>query len=102
VGSATLTRFFSLHFLFPFILILLTILHLLFLHETGSNNPLGVRSSPTKIPFHPYYIIKDLLGFSVALFPLIIVILLYPYAFTEPENFIPANPLSTPLHIKPE
>ncbi len=102
VGCATLTRFFSLHFLFPFVIIIITGLHLIFLHETGSNNPLGVRGGPSKIPFHPYYIIKDLLGFSVVLLPLIIIIFLYPHMFTEPENFIPANPLSTPLHIKPE
>jgi ubiquinol-cytochrome c reductase cytochrome b subunit len=102
VGRATLTRFFTFHFILPFILIVLTALHLIFLHETGSNNPLGINRNPTKVPFFPYYIVKDLLGFAVILLPFFIVVLWFPFLFTEPENFIPANPLSTPIHIKPE
>ncbi len=102
VGSATLTRFFTFHFLVPFILIALRIIHLLFLHQTGSNNPTGTNRDPQKIPFHPYYTSKDTLGFIILFLALAIISLLTPYLFTEPENFIPANPLSTPLHIKPE
>lgn len=102
VRNATLVRFFALHFLLPFVLILLTVIHFVFLHETGSNNPLGLENDHALIPFHPYYTTKDLLGFFLAFTVLIFVILFTPYLFTEPENFIPANPLSTPLHIKPE
>lgn len=102
VTSVTLTRFFTFHFILPFVLILFVFIHLIFLHETGSTNPLGVNSNPSKIPFHPYYTIKDLLGFCIILLFLATVILWLPYIFLEPENFIPANPLSTPLHIKPE
>lgn len=102
VGSATLTRFYSFHFLLPFILVALVVIHLLFLHQTGSNNPLGANSDPQKVPFHPYYTTKDLLGFLILFLLLITTVLLDPYILTEPENFIPANPLSTPLHIKPE
>lgn len=102
VTRVTLTRFFTFHFILPFILIVFVLLHLLFLHETGSREPLGLNSNISKIPFHPYYTIKDLLGFSLILLLLSIIILWFPYIFTEPENFIPANPLSTPLHIKPE
>lgn len=102
VSNATLVRFFALHFLLPFILILLTVIHFVFLHETGSNNPLGLENDHALIPFHPYYTTKDLLGYLLALTILAVVVLFTPYLFTEPENFIPANPLSTPLHIKPE
>lgn len=102
VSSVTLTRFFAFHFVLPFALVVIVLLHLLFLHETGSRNPLGLNSDPSKVPFHPYHTIKDFLGFSIILLFLTIVILWFPYLFTEPENFIPANPLSTPLHIKPE
>lgn len=102
VGLATLTRFFTFHFILPFILVILTILHLLFLHETGSNNPIGVNRDLQSVPFHPFYSVKDVLGFQVLLTLLAIIVLLYPFLLTEPENFIPANPLSTPLHIKPE
>lgn len=102
VGSATLTRFFAFHFLVPFILTALSVIHLLFLHQTGSNNPTGTNSNPQKVPFHPYYTSKDLLGFIILILLLTFITLLDPYLFTEPENFIPANPLSTPLHIKPE
>lgn len=102
VSSITLTRFFTFHFVLPFSLILLAIIHLILLHETGSNNPLGLNRNHSKVPFHPYHTFKDLLGFSIIIFILTAVTLWFPYLFLEPENFIPANPLSTPLHIKPE
>nr|YP_001718395.1 cytochrome b [Loxocorone allax]B1B1W5.1 RecName: Full=Cytochrome b; AltName: Full=Complex III subunit 3; AltName: Full=Complex III subunit III; AltName: Full=Cytochrome b-c1 complex subunit 3; AltName: Full=Ubiquinol-cytochrome-c reductase complex cytochrome b subunit [Loxocorone allax]BAG12580.1 apocytochrome b [Loxocorone allax] len=102
VDNATLTRFFSFHFLFPFMIAGLSMVHLLFLHQTGSNNPLGLNSDCDKIPFHWFYSTKDIAGFLVFFFVFFIVVLLYPNGFTDPENFIPANPLVTPVHIQPE
>nr|QNP08404.1 cytochrome b [Cynoglossus melampetalus] len=102
VDNATLTRFFAFHFLLPFIITAVVILHLLFLHETGSNNPLGVNSNLDKIPFHPYFSYKDLLGFMIMLSLLTSLALFYPNALGDPDNFTPANPLVTPPHIKPE
>lgn len=102
VDNATLNRFFAIHFIVPFIIAALTVIHLLFLHLTGSNNPLGLRRDSDKIPFHWYYSIKDLLGFILALAFLSIIVLLYPNTLGDPENFLPANPLVTPTHIKPE
>ena len=102
VDHAALTRFFALHFLLPFAIAGLTILHLLFLHETGSNNPLGLNSDGEKVPFHSYYSFKDLVGFVIILFLLSLLVLFSPQLLTDPENFIPANPLVTPVHIQPE
>nr|AJQ17704.1 cytochrome b [Enteromius anema] len=102
VDNATLTRFFAFHFLLPFIVAAMTILHLLFLHETGSNNPAGLNSDADKISFHPYYTYKDLLGFMIMLFSLMLLALFSPNLLGDPENFTPANPLVTPPHIKPE
>nr|BBB04377.1 cytochrome b [Conocara kreffti] len=102
VDNATLTRFFAFHFLFPFVIVAAVVLHLLFLHETGSNNPTGLNSNADKIPFHPYFTYKDLLGFSVLLFALTTLSLFWPNLLGDPDNFTPANPLVTPPHIKPE
>nr|AXS65027.1 cytochrome b [Cleroidea sp. 1 KM-2017] len=102
VDNATLTRFFSFHFLCPFIIAALVMIHLLFLHQTGSNNPLGMNSNIDKIPFHPYFSFKDILGFLVMTFLLITLTLISPYYLGDPDNFIPANPLVTPIHIQPE
>nr|UPL65596.1 cytochrome b [Leptocoris augur] len=102
VDNATLTRFFTLHFLLPFIVAAMVIIHILFLHQTGSNNPLGINSNMDKIPFHPYFSIKDLMGVSFTLFMFILLVLLEPRLLGDPENFIPANPLVTPVHIQPE
>nr|YP_010700074.1 cytochrome b [Setora sinensis]WCH63220.1 cytochrome b [Setora sinensis] len=102
VDNATLTRFYTFHFLFPFILMMLSMIHLLFLHQTGSNNPLGLNSNLDKIPFHPYFTFKDLIGFVILMFFLIILTLTNPYILGDPDNFIPANPLVTPIHIQPE
>nr|YP_009192179.1 cytochrome b [Owenia fusiformis]ALO81691.1 cytochrome b [Owenia fusiformis] len=102
VGNATLNRFFVLHFLLPFLLVALVILHLLFLHQTGSNNPLGLNSDVDKIPFHPYYVVKDVFGMVMFFFVLFMFVLFTPDLLMDPENFIPANPLSTPPHIQPE
>nr|YP_009945199.1 cytochrome b [Paedocypris carbunculus]QOE17705.1 cytochrome b [Paedocypris carbunculus] len=102
VDNATLTRFFAFHFLFPFVIAAATIIHLLFLHETGSNNPAGLNSDSDKISFHPYFTYKDLLGFIVMLLALTSLALFSPNLLGDPENFTPANPLVTPPHIKPE
>nr|YP_010892904.1 cytochrome b [Pseudaphritis urvillii]ACZ62667.1 cytochrome b [Pseudaphritis urvillii]WJQ22712.1 cytochrome b [Pseudaphritis urvillii] len=102
VDNATLTRFFAFHFLFPFVIAGVTMLHLLFLHQTGSNNPLGLISNADKIPFHPYFSYKDLLGFVILLMALVSLALFAPNLLGDPDNFIPANPLVTPPHIKPE
>nr|AJY60057.1 cytochrome b [Ichthyophis nguyenorum]AJY60058.1 cytochrome b [Ichthyophis nguyenorum] len=102
VDKATLTRFFSFHFILPFLIIGMSILHLIFLHETGSNNPTGLNSNIDKIPFHPYFSYKDLLGFMIMLSLLSTMTLFSPNLLGDPENFTPANPLMTPPHIKPE
>nr|ALO71180.1 cytochrome b [Tasgius compressus] len=102
VDNATLTRFFTLHFIMPFIVAMMVMIHLLFLHQTGSNNPLGVNSNIDKMPFHPYFSYKDLFGFTIMLSCLILLTLINPYLLGDPDNFIPANPLVTPIHIQPE
>nr|AAL32326.1 cytochrome b [Glossophaga soricina] len=102
VDKATLTRFFAFHFLFPFIVAALVMVHLLFLHETGSNNPTGIPSDSDMIPFHPYYTIKDILGFLIMLTALSALVLFSPDLLGDPDNYMPANPLNTPPHIKPE
>nr|QUL77802.1 cytochrome b [Sarcocheilichthys sinensis] len=102
VDNATLTRFFAFHFLLPFIIAAATIIHLLFLHETGSNNPAGLNSNADKISFHPYFSYKDLLGFVLMLLALTTLALFSPNLLGDPDNFTPANPMVTPPHIKPE
>nr|QTC08173.1 cytochrome b [Parachauliodes japonicus] len=102
IDNATLTRFFTFHFLFPFIIAAMTMIHLLFLHQTGSNNPIGSSSKLDKIPFHPYFTLKDLVGFMIMTAFLILLTLLNPYLLGDPDNFTPANPLVTPIHIQPE
>nr|UFR83191.1 cytochrome b [Alticola tuvinicus] len=102
VDKATLTRFFAFHFILPFIIAALVIVHLLFLHETGSNNPTGLNSDADKIPFHPYYTIKDFLGALLLLTALMVLVLFFPDVLGDPDNYTPANPLNTPAHIKPE
>uniref|UniRef100_A0A8D5WLT1 Cytochrome b n=2 Tax=Hynobius TaxID=1527435 RepID=A0A8D5WLT1_9AMPH len=102
VDKATLTRFFAFHFLFPFLIAGASIIHLLFLHETGSNNPTGIYSNMDKVPFHPYFSYKDALGFLIMLTALFILSLLSPNLLGDPDNFTPANPLVTPPHIQPE
>nr|YP_010241111.1 cytochrome b [Sinosuthora conspicillata]QTH26250.1 cytochrome b [Sinosuthora conspicillata] len=102
VDNPTLTRFFALHFLLPFVIAGLTLVHLTLLHDTGSNNPQGIPSDCDKIPFHPYYSTKDVLGFALMFIPLASLALFAPNLLGDPENFTPANPLATPPHIKPE
>jgi len=102
VDNATLTRFFSLHFLLPFVIAGIRIVHLLFLHQTGRNNPLGINRNFDKISFHPYFSTKDVFGFIIMLIILSYICFIFPWILGDPENFIPANPLVTPVHIQPE
>jgi len=103
VGNPTLNRFFALHFLLPFVICGVVILHIWALHIQGSNNPTGIEALPEdKIPFHPYYTTKDLFGLGVFLILYFIVVFWFPNALGHPDNYIPANPLSTPAHIVPE
>nr|YP_007626354.1 cytochrome b [Naemorhedus baileyi]AEP21701.1 cytochrome b [Naemorhedus baileyi]AGA63730.1 cytochrome b [Naemorhedus baileyi]AGA63732.1 cytochrome b [Naemorhedus baileyi]AJJ48773.1 cytochrome b [Naemorhedus baileyi] len=102
VDKATLTRFFAFHFILPFIITALAMVHLLFLHETGSNNPTGIPSDTDKIPFHPYYTTKDILGTMLLILILMLLVLFTPDLLGDPDNYTPANPLNTPPHIKPE
>lgn len=102
VDNATLNRFFRLHFVLPFVIISLVIIHFLFLHQTGSNNPLGLNRNIDKLIFHPYFLFKDLLGFIIIFYIILVIVTLRPYTLGDPDNFIPANPLSTPVHIQPE
>nr|QJX65657.1 cytochrome b [Amorophaga japonica] len=102
INNATLTRFYTLHFLLPFIILSMTMIHLMFLHQTGSNNPLGISKNIDKIPFHPFFSFKDLVGYIIMLMIITILVLNQPYFLGDPDNFIPANPMNTPIHIQPE
>jgi len=102
VDNATLNRFFAIHFILPFIIVAIVVIHLLFLHQTGSNNPTGINADSDRVPFHSYYSIKDALGYRIRLSIFLIIILFIPNLLTDPENFLIANPLVTPIHIKPE
>nr|AGC22294.1 cytochrome b [Trachytettix bufo] len=102
VSNPTLSRFFSLHFIMPFIIMAMTMMHLIFLHQTGSNNPLGLKSNMEKINFHPFFTFKDLITMIILMMFLLIISLKTPYILGDPDNFIPANPMSTPPHIQPE
>nr|YP_009027753.1 cytochrome b [Bemisia afer]AHC02246.1 cytochrome b [Bemisia afer] len=102
VNNATLNRFFSFHFVFPFGIILLIFFHLVFLHGAGSNNPLGLVGSYDKVYFYPYFMVKDFLGFSLFFFAYMAIICFSPLVLVDSENFIMANSLVTPIHIQPE
>ena len=102
VNGSTLNRFYSLHFLLPFIVSALAIVHLIFLHEKGSTNPLGEKSGLNKVPFHPYFTWKDIVGFVIIFILTSALVFFYPNLLTDPENFTEANPIVTPTHIQPE
>ena len=102
VDNATLTRFFTFHFIVPFIVAAIAGIHIFFLHATGRNNPMGINSDAEKVPFHWYYSIKDVVGFIFIILFLLGLVLLAPNFLGEPDNFIPANPIVTPPHIVPE
>jgi len=104
VGNPTLTRFYSLHYLLPFVIVGLVFLHIVALHIHGSNNPTGVevKSSRDTIPFHPYYTVKDFVGFGFFMILFFYFVFFTPNYLGHPDNYIPANPLVTPEHIVPE
>jgi len=95
-------RFFALHYLLPFVVLFLVVLHLFYLHVDGSSNPLGISSNTNKVFFHSYFSAKDFFGFAVFMFIFMYTTLVLGYVFMDAENFIPANPLVTPAHIQPE
>ena len=102
VDNATLNRFFSLHYLVPFLIVGLVIVHLSLLHKDGSNNPTGVNTNVETVSFFPYFYVKDLLAFCVLLTVFSFFVFYYPNALGHSDNYIPANPLVTPPHIVPE
>jgi ubiquinol-cytochrome c reductase cytochrome b subunit len=104
VGNPTLNRFFSLHYLLPFVIIAVVGLHLIALHTHGSNNPLGIdhKGPQDSIPFHPYYTVKDAFGLFVFLIVFAVFVFYAPNYLGHPDNYIPANPMVTPNHIVPE
>nr|UAT98524.1 cytochrome b [Dichoptera sp. WW-2021a] len=102
VDSPTLNRFFTFHFILPFILSMMVMTHLIFLHETGSSNPLGTKNNIDKLPFHPYFTIKDMMSMIITMSIFMLMINLKPFMTMDPENFSPANPMNTPPHIQPE
>jgi len=102
VSNATLNRFFSLHYLLPFIIAGAVILHLSLLHKDGSNNPIGVNNTLDVVPFYPYFYVKDLFSFFIFAFVFGVIVFYYPNVLGHPDNYIPANPMSTPAHIVPE
>nr|AIA77345.1 cytochrome b [Argiope amoena] len=99
VGNPILTLFFAFHFILPFIILFMVILHLLFLHETGFGNPMGLNSNYDKVWFHPYFSIKDIYGAAVLFVLFMFVCLETPCIFMDVENFIPSNPMVIPVHI---
>jgi len=104
VDNPTLNRFFSLHYLMPFVIVGVVMVHILALHRFGSNNPLGIdtKGPQDSIPFHPYYTAKDYFGLGIFLLIFAVFVFFAPNFFGEPDNYIPANPLATPPHIVPE
>nr|ALJ93763.1 cytochrome b [Megaspilidae sp. SJW-2015]AZL93345.1 cytochrome b [Megaspilidae sp. ZJUH_2016022] len=102
VSNPTLNRFYSIHFILPLVIAMLVMIHLTFLHQTGSNNPLGLNSNFYKIPFNPYFTLKDVVGFIIMFMILLSIITNSPNILNDPENFIEANSMITPIHIQPE
>lgn len=102
VNNPTLNRFFTFHFILPFLILIIIIIHLIFIHETGSNNPIGINRNLNKIPFNPFFILKDIYGFILLFIILILINIINPFILNDPENFILANSIITPIHIQPE
>ena len=103
VGDATLTRFYALHYLFPFLIVAMVVIHMIALHTVKSSNPSGINlAAKDNIPFHPYYTAKDFFGLGIYLIIFCVFVFFLPHLFIEPNNYIPANPMVTPLHIQPE
>jgi len=102
VDNATLNRFFSLHYLLPFLIAGLVLVHIALLHAVGGTNPLGIEQNIDTIPFYPYAYVKDLLAVVVFMTFFVFFLYFYPNAMGHPDNYIPANPMVTPAHIVPE
>jgi len=102
VDNATLNRFFSLHYLLPFVIAAASLIHLAALHQEGSGNPLGIDASGDKIPMYPYFIVKDLLGIVIFIIFFSFFVYFSPNILGHPDNYIEANPMVTPAHIVPE
>jgi ubiquinol-cytochrome c reductase cytochrome b subunit len=104
VDNPTLNRFYSLHYLLPFVIVGVVALHLVALHQHGSNNPLGIerKSAKDSLPFHPYYTIKDLFGLGIYMIVFALLVFYWPNLLGHPDNYVPANPMQTPPHIVPE
>nr|QQQ88644.1 cytochrome b [Hyalella cajasi] len=102
VDSPTISRFFTFHFLIPFIILALVVVHITLLHLTGSSNPIGVMSNSDKVSFHSYFSFKDMLGAFMVSFLFIVICVYYPLVLGDDENFNPANSSVTPHHIQPE
>nr|UVV36460.1 cytochrome b B [Nogodinidae sp.] len=102
IDNPTLNRFFMFHFILPFMLTIMVITHLIFLHETGSSNPIGTKNNIDKIQFHPYFTIKDIMSMTMMFTLFLLTINIFPFITMDPENFMPANPMITPIHIQPE
>nr|WOW98955.1 cytochrome b [Borysthenes sp. 1 WQW-2023a] len=102
VENPTLNRFFTLHFILPFMLMVMVTIHLIMLHESGSSNPLGLKNNIDKIPFQPFFTSKDILGFILTISMFMLINYKNPHLLMDPENFTPANPMVTPPHIQPE
>ena len=104
VDNPTLNRFFSLHYLMPFVIAGVVVLHIIALHRFGSNNPIGIdaKGPQDTISFHPYYTLKDMVGIAMFLLLLAVAVFFFPNAMGHPDNYIPANPMQTPAHIVPE
>lgn len=103
INNATLNRFFSLHYLLPFIIAVIAVYHIYILHKPGSTNPLGIRTQKMdKIPFYPFFIVKDIFSLALFLIPYCIFVFFFPEELGHSDNYIKANPLVTPPHIVPE
>ncbi len=102
VGGPTLTRFYALHYLLPWVILVLVFFHIYLLHKTGSGNPHGFERGIDDEPFYPYYIIKDIYAILLFFIAFSVVVFFYPNALGHPDNYVPANPLVTPSHIVPE
>ena len=102
VDNPTLNRFFSLHYILPFVIVAMVLVHLVLLHQNGSSNPLGVDSSVDRVSFYPYFYVKDLFGVILLFIMFSFFVFFSPNALGHPDNYIPANPMVTPAHIVPE
>jgi ubiquinol-cytochrome c reductase cytochrome b/c1 subunit len=102
VGGPTLTRFYAIHYLLPWVILVAVFYHIYLLHKTGSNNPMGIEARIDDKNFFPYYIVKDLYAILLFFIAFAFVVFFYPNALGHPDNYIPANPLVTPTHIVPE